>query len=181
MNLIRITTPLLLAFLLLAAACGGDDDDASSSSSSSASSNGSSSGTTNAAPTEATGDDDADGGDGDSSSASSSGGDGGSRMVTIGGDTWTLVPDQCEATDEGGIPVFTIAGHAEADDAIEIVINFDPRDIGLEMTVMGPGGDPSWTADPDVTVQAGGPLISGEGSFSSAAGEAADGSFRVVC
>lgn len=176
MQLARIITPFVLGFLLLVAACSGDDDDSTSASGASGSQ-----GSSAAAPTGVPSDDDEE--DEDASSSDSSGSDAGVGTVNVGDETWTVIPSgQCEATDEGGIPVFSIAGHADGDEALEIVIDFDPRDTGLQMNVMGAGGDPGWTAvDANFVVTAGGNHISGEGDFEDPTGNTVEGSFDVRC
>jgi len=173
MNAIRTLAPLLLGILLFAAACGGGDDDTSSSDS--AGSAGS-----NAAPAATAANDDAE------SSSDSSSDDGDSAgTVTIGDESWGVVPSvQCSFTDASGIPVVSIAGHAASDESIEITIDFDPRDTGLTLTVKGAGEDPSWTAiNETFTTHVGGTRISGEGTFSNApiGADTAEGSFEVAC
>jgi hypothetical protein len=102
--------------------------------------------------------------------------------VTIGGDTWNIVASvQCSMeTAQNGLPVVSIAGHAEGDESIELTLDFDPRDIGLVLAVTGAGGAPSWSANTDFVTQAGATRISGEGTFSGG-GETVEGSFEAAC
>jgi hypothetical protein len=176
MKTVGMLALLVLGLMLFAAACGGDDDDSTSASDASGSQ-----ASSDAAPTDVPSGDDDEGEE--ASSDDSSGSDAGVGTVTIGDETWTVIPSgQCEATDEGGIPVFSIAGHADGDEVLEIVIDFDPRDTGLQMTVMGGASDPGWTAiDADFVVSAGGTHISGEGNFEDPTGNTAEGSFDVRC
>jgi hypothetical protein len=159
---------LTIGLLVFAVACGGDDDDDSA-----PAVTGSGGASTEA--TTATDEDDAD--DADSSSSSDSVG-----SVTIGDETWNIVASvQCSMeTVENGLPVISIAGHAEGDESVEITIDFDPRDTGLQLAVTGEGGDPSWMANEDMVVSAGAVSISGEGTFTGG-GETVDGSFEAMC
>jgi hypothetical protein len=102
--------------------------------------------------------------------------------VKIGEETWNIVASgQCSMeTVQNGLPVVSIAGHAESDESIEITLDFDPRDIGLVLTLTDAGGDPSWSANTDFAVQAGATHLSGEGTFSRG-GEMVPGSFEAAC
>lgn len=81
------------------------------------------------------------------------------------------------------LTLVTIAGHAEGDESIAIVIEFDPRDTGLTLTVKGAGDSPSWAAiNEGFVVRVGAISISGEGSFQGADGSGtAEGSFEASC
>lgn len=106
--------------------------------------------------------------------------------ISIGDQTWRIVASiGCDFDNETASPLtlVSIAGHAEGDESIEIVIQFDPRDTGLVLTVEGAGGEPSWAAINETFVTGVGAVsISGEGSFQSAdGGEPTEGSFRAIC
>jgi hypothetical protein len=177
-----VTTTKLLAFLtvglmVFAVACGGDDDDDAAAPASG--------GASDSAPADSGGGDDAgDEGDGDDAAPSDSASEGSDSVgsVTIGADTWNIVASiQCSIATVENLPLVAIAGHAEGDESVEIAIDFDPRDFGLRLGVMGQAGEPSWSAvNESFTVQAGGNRISGEGTFSGG-GEMVEGSFEATC
>ncbi len=183
MRLTRTLAVLLASsFLLLAVACGGDDNDDDSSSRTG-------SGSSDAAPTatEASSGGDAvptspPGGSGGSSSSGDSVG-----SVTVGDETWMIVASggcEFEAVECTPIVAVTIDGHAEGDESIQISIKFDPRDIGLQLTVEGPGGDPGWSANNESFTTGVGPTsISGNGTFDSTSGGGTSvlGSFEARC
>jgi len=161
----RLLMGTLVSLALLSAACGGDGADSPAS-----------------APAENGG------GTGSSGGGPRTAGGSGMGTITVGDTTWIIVPSsQCLFAAVPGSPVtvVTVAGHAESDESITIVIGFDPRDIGLAIAVQGAGGDPSWFANNETfpTVQVGASSIRGEGMFSSVSGGpgAAAGSFDVRC
>jgi hypothetical protein len=102
--------------------------------------------------------------------------------VTVGDESWNVVASECEFTDTGTpITLVSIVGHAEEDDSIEIMLEFDPTDTGLTLTVQSAGGDPDWTAvNETFAEQVGGMHISGEGEFSGGT-ETRKGSFDLRC
>ena len=164
-------------FLLFAAACGGDDDSSPSSDAPR------SSGSSDTAPTAT-----AEEGAAESQPSSDSTGTDADTVgtITVGDESWMLVASvQCDFTSVPGSPitVVAIAGHAEGDESIEIAIDFDPRDIGLRLTVEGADGDPYWSAvNETFATRVGGPVIAGEGTFVDRSGSnGTAGSFDVRC
>ena len=161
----RLLMGSLVALALLSAACGVDGDDP--------------------APGAPSGDG---GGTGSSGGGTTTAGGSGVGTITVGDKTWVIVPSGkylFAAVPGSQVTVVAIAGHAENDESIKIVIGFDPRDVGLAIAVQGTGGDPSWFANNETfpTVQVGASSIRAEGMFSNVSdgpGTAA-GSFEVRC
>lgn len=147
------------AIALLIAACGGDDDDDSNS-------------TPEATAPGAT-----------ATSAANGGGSSGDRggTVTIGDESWTLVPSiQC------GIfpgPMVAIAGHASEDSDIEIVIDYDDESDLKGVRVQGADDEPYWTAqDDDLNYEIDGRTVRFDGTFRDfSTGETAEGELEVSC
>ncbi len=183
----RITTAiaaaLVFGFLFFAAACGGDSEPSEGSDTTAATSTADSAASSDPAPT-ATAQESAEATAAptepptvDSETI---------RSVSVGDQTWKIVASvECDFDSETASPLtlISIAGHAEGDESIEIVLAFDPRDTGLTLTVEGTGGEPSWAAiNETFVVRAGAISISGEGSFQiPGGGDTTEGSFEASC
>lgn len=123
-----------------------------------------------------------------SGDAVASEGDSRTGTITIGDETWTVVPAmQC-----GVYPgdMVAISGHAAENEAIEIVLDHDPSSGLVSVYVKGPDSSPYWIAEDDaVAFEIDGKTVSGSGTFSIGFGaQVADGqprerqgSFEVRC
>lgn len=100
--------------------------------------------------------------------------------ITIGGDTWTVVPaTQCSVYSGN---VVMIAGHAAENEEIEIVIDHDPSSELVSAYVQGPDNSPYWIAQDDaITFEIDGKTVKGGGTFSvGLGGQVEDGQPRQV-
>ncbi len=102
--------------------------------------------------------------------------------VTIGDQTWVIVPSvQC-----GVYPgeIVSIAGHAESDADLEIVIDHDPSGRS-GVRVGGDGQSASWHSVPEtLELSVSGRQVQGAATFSAyfgGAGETKQGTFKVDC
>jgi hypothetical protein len=100
--------------------------------------------------------------------------------ITVGDDSWTIVPAiQCSVYPGN---VVSIAGHAAGDSSIEIVIDYGGP---TGASVVGEGSSVSWQAIRDtIRMQIDGRHVQGTAMFSkytSGAGETRQGSFDVTC
>jgi hypothetical protein len=123
-----------------------------------------------------------DGGNGGSASpvASQSAGQQRGGTITVGEESWTIVPSISCSVYPGD--VVHIAGHAEENAELEIVIDWGgPNQARIAESDSGPG----WHAIRDtLAVQVDGKTVKGSATFSEyfgGAGERADGSFEVNC
>lgn len=108
--------------------------------------------------------------------------------ITVGSDTWTVVPStQCSVYPGD---VVSIAGHAPSDEAIEIVLDYDPSSELIQAYVKGPDDSPYWiAADDDISFEIDGKTVAGSGTFSVGLGarveegqpRQAEGSFEINC
>ncbi len=103
--------------------------------------------------------------------------------VEIDGESWALVPSiQCGVYPG---PVVFIAGHAEGDEAIEMVIDHDTETGIVGVRVENPGETPAWSAGrEDLTFDISGKRVRGSGRFTSTAGSSvrmAEGKFDITC
>ena len=104
-------------------------------------------------------------------------------VIEIGGETWTLVPAiQCSVYPG---PVVSIAGHAEGDEAIEIVIDYDAQRGPVGVRVEKSNTTPSWSAGrDDLSFEIDGSHVKGEGTFTEFVGGSSNkeqGNFDVTC
>lgn len=108
--------------------------------------------------------------------------------ITVGDDTWTVVPEtQCSVYSGDTV---AIAGHAAGDETIEIVLDHDPS-LGLvQAYVKGPDDSPHWVAGKDdVSFEIDGKSVTGSGNFSVGLGapveegqpREARGTFEINC
>ena len=102
--------------------------------------------------------------------------------VTIGDQSWVIVPSvQC-----GVYPgeIVSIAGHAESDADLEIVIDHDPSGRS-GVRVGGDGQSASWHSVPEtLELSVRGRQVQGSATFSAyfgGAGETKQGTFKVDC
>lgn len=124
--------------------------------------------------------------DSDAATASDSGGN--TARITIGDDTWTVVPSiQCSVYPGG---VVSIAGHAAGNEAIEIVLDHDPSSELVQVYVQGPDDSPYWVAGrDDVSFEIDGKTVTGNGTFSIGPGAQVEegqpgqarGRFEITC
>ena len=102
--------------------------------------------------------------------------------ITIGTDTWNIVPStQCSVYPGN---VVAIAGHAEGVRKLEIVIDHDPS--GLKGVRLGSesGSDGWYSVSGSIEFEIDGKRVSGSGTFSArlgGGGETASGNFVVDC
>jgi hypothetical protein len=99
--------------------------------------------------------------------------------ITVGGQTWTIVPStQCSVYSES---MLNIAGHAEEDGSLEIVIDFG----GPNQVRVGEGRDALWHAVRDsINMEVDGRRVRGTANFTKSAegaGPAVPGSWEVDC
>lgn len=113
---------------------------------------------------------------------------GNTGTITVGDDTWTVVPEtQCSVYSGDTV---AIAGHAAEDAAIEIVLDHDPS-LGLvQAYVKGPDDSPHWVAGKeDISFKIDGKSVTGSGNFSVGLGapveegkpREARGTFEINC
>lgn len=99
--------------------------------------------------------------------------------ITVGEDSWTLVPSMQCSVYPGN--VVSIAGHAAEDPDLEITIDLG----GPDQVVIGSGRDALWHARKDtIEVTIDGKRVQGTAIFtqySSGTGESREGSFDVSC
>jgi hypothetical protein len=100
--------------------------------------------------------------------------------ITVAGETWTLVPTISCLVYPG--PVVNIAGHAEGQPELVIVIDWGgPNQARIAESDAGPG----WHAIRDtLNVQVSGKHVTGTATFSeyfSGTGKRAEGSFDIRC
>ena len=98
---------------------------------------------------------------------------------TVGKQTWTLVPStQCSIYPGN---VVSIAGHAEEDPSLEIIIDYG----GPDGARIGPDSVSGWQAMPEtLIIEIDGRHVHGEATFSEffgGRGDKAEGSFDVDC
>jgi len=163
---------MFAAICSLVLACGGDDDsleDGASGANPTAAGDGS-------APTQSA-DSPASGSAGGAASSSEGGG-----TVTVGEESWTLVPAiQCGVFPG---PQVHISGHAEEDESIEILIDLDEGTDLKSVSVQADDDDPWWEAQDDaVTIEVDGRTVRGSGTFSSPFADRGtrEGSFEIEC
>lgn len=102
--------------------------------------------------------------------------------IRVGEQTWTIVPSiQCRVFPGG---IVSIAGHAESDPKLEIVIDVDPHGP-TGVRIGADGGSVSWnTVRETLKIEVKGKQVKGTATFSvysGGAGERAEGEFRVDC
>ena len=98
--------------------------------------------------------------------------------VTVGDETWTIVPKLCQIHNND---LVNISGHATEDPSLEISIDYG----GPNQVVVGSGRDVLWNAMKEtIEIQVEGRRVRGTANFNaghSASGESAAGSFDVTC
>lgn len=173
---VALAMPLLLALLLLGVACGDDDDDAAGDPDSSSNPGDAS---------DATAQDDGSPESEATNSAPENGGTSAGGSISIGEESWMIVPAvQCGIF---GSDVVAIAGYAESNEDVEIVIDYDPGNDLVGVRVQGPNDAPYWLAGDgsvgdDLEFNVSGDTVSGSGSFYEfGVGDPVPGSFEVTC
>ena len=99
--------------------------------------------------------------------------------ISVGEETWILVPKFCSVYPGN---VVNIAGHAQGDPSLEIVIDHG----GPDQVVIGSGGrEALWYAMKEtLKIQVDGKNVKGAATFNKSmygSGESAEGSFEVNC
>lgn len=123
---------------------------------------------------------DSDNGGSESTAASQSAGQQRGGTITVGEESWTIVPSiSCSVYPNN---VVHIAGHAAENTGLEIVIDWGgPNQARIAESDSGPG----WHAIRDtLEVQVDGKTVKGSATFSeyfSGTGDRAEGSFEVNC
>lgn len=84
--------------------------------------------------------------------------------ITVGDDTWQVVPAiQCSVYPGD---IVAIAGHAAGNEAVEIVVDHDPSSGLVAVRIKGPDDVPHWLAEDDnVSLQIDDRTVSGTATF----------------
>ena len=103
-------------------------------------------------------------------------------VIEIDGRTWNVVADvQCSVMPG---PVVSIAGHADEDEAVDIVIDYNGAEGPTGVTVTKPDGTVDWTAYASMNFQIERKRVQGAGYFTGTTRgvqKQAEGRFDVDC
>ena len=102
--------------------------------------------------------------------------------ITIGADTWKIVPYMQCSVYPGNI--VALAGHAEGESKLEIVIDHDPSGPSGVRLGSESGSDGWFSVAGSIEFEIDGKRVSGSGTFSArmgGGGETAHGNFAVDC
>jgi hypothetical protein len=98
--------------------------------------------------------------------------------ITVGEETWTIVPQFCQIHSN---ELVNISGHAAEDTSLEISIDYG----GPNQVVVGSGSDILWRAVKDsIEIQVEGKRVQGTATFNegyAGSGNSTDGSFDINC